>query len=283
MADDVAQHAEPGTVDSGAACLVLLMQFHGLAVDARQLLHNFAVTALGTSEMLRTAKDMNLKAKVIATGWDNLATTPLPAIAERRDGGFFILAKINGDTALIHDPAQPRPQLVQRAALEAEWNGRLVLMSRRAGLGGVAKPFDVSWFIAAMHKYRRLLGEVLIASLFLQIFALLSPLFFQVVIDKVLVHRGMTTLDVLIVGLVAIGIFESLLTALRTYVFAHPPTALMSNSAQNCSATCWRCPSLISRRDGRVMCAERSLAAPPGQLGASCNQFSCLPAFLCDG
>ncbi len=72
-----------------------------------------------------------------------------------------------------------------------------------------------------MHKYRHLLGEILIATFFLQLFALISPLFFQVVVDKVLVHRGLTTLDVLIVGLVTVSIFESVLTALRTYVFSH--------------------------------------------------------------
>ena len=59
------------------------------------------------------------------------------------------------------------------------------------------------------------------ASFFLQIFALISPLFFQVVIDKVLVHRSMSTLDVLVIGLVAISVFESILGMLRTYVFAH--------------------------------------------------------------
>ena len=58
-------------------------------------------------------------------------------------------------------------------------------------------------------------------SLFLQLFALVSPLFFQVVMDKVLVHRGMTTLDVLVIGLVIVVLFESLLNALRTYVFSH--------------------------------------------------------------
>ncbi len=113
MTGDVAQSNQAVT-DTGVACLVLLMQFHGLAVDARQLLHNFGVTALGATEMLRVAKDMSLKAKVIATTWDRLAATPLPAIAERRDGRFFIIAKINGDTALIHDPMQPRPQIVRK-------------------------------------------------------------------------------------------------------------------------------------------------------------------------
>src|SRR5262249_51835711 len=69
--------------------------------------------------------------------------------------------------------------------------------------------------------YRRLLGEVLVASFFLQVFALVSPLFFQVVIDKVLVHRTLSTLEVLIIGLVTIAIFETILAILRTYLFAH--------------------------------------------------------------
>src|SRR5262249_28069950 len=70
-------------------------------------------------------------------------------------------------------------------------------------------------------KYRRLLGEVLVASFFLQLFALISPLFFQVVIDKVLVHRSMSTLDVLMIGLVAIATFELILGVFRTYLFVH--------------------------------------------------------------
>jgi ATP-binding cassette, subfamily B, bacterial HlyB/CyaB len=108
-----------------------------------------------------------------------------------------------------------------REELEAIWDGRLVLMTRRAGLLDLSRRFDITWFLGAIHKYRRLLGEVLVASFFLQVFALVSPLFFQVVIDKVLVHRSMSTLDVLIIGLLAIGVFESVLAVLRTYLFAH--------------------------------------------------------------
>jgi subfamily B ATP-binding cassette protein HlyB/CyaB len=101
------------------------------------------------------------------------------------------------------------------------WDGRLVLMARRASLSDLSRRFDITWFLGAIHKYRRLLGEVLIASFFLQLFALVSPLFFQVVIDKVLVHRGISTLEVLVVGLAAIAVFEATLSTLRTYLFAH--------------------------------------------------------------
>jgi subfamily B ATP-binding cassette protein HlyB/CyaB len=125
------------------------------------------------------------------------------------------------DDVLIHDPTVNRPQVVKRAEFEEGWTGRIVLMTRRASLSDLSRKFDVTWFLQAMHKYRRLLGEVLIASFFLQLFALVTPLFFQVVTDKVLAHRGYTTLDVLVFGLIVVSIFETVLGALRTYIFSH--------------------------------------------------------------
>ena len=208
-------------LDTGLASLVLILRFHGIAIDPAQLAHKFGGSVIGSSEMLRCAKELHLKARVIASDWERLADTPLPAIAERKDGSFLILGKFSGDTVLVQDPVVGRPQVLTRAEFETEWCGRLVLMARRAGLGSLAQSFNIGWFLQAMHKYRRLLGEVLFASFFLQLFALVSPLFFQVVIDKVLVHQGLTTLDVLVFGFVTVAIFESLLTALRTYTFSH--------------------------------------------------------------
>ena len=94
-------------------------------------------------------------------------------------------------------------------------------MTKRASLSDLARRFDITWFLDAIYKYRRLLTDVMVASFCLQLFALVSPLFFQVVIDKVLVHRSMSTLDVLAVGLVAIAFFETVLGILRTYLFSH--------------------------------------------------------------
>jgi subfamily B ATP-binding cassette protein HlyB/CyaB len=108
-----------------------------------------------------------------------------------------------------------------RAQFEAQWTGRIVLMARRASLGDLARRFDITWFLQAMQKYRRMFTEVLVASFFLQLLALATPLFFQVVTDKVLVHRGFSTLDVLVVGVIAVSIFEVVLGGLRTYVFSH--------------------------------------------------------------
>jgi ATP-binding cassette, subfamily B, bacterial HlyB/CyaB len=208
--------------DTGLSELVMLLRFHGLPVDAEQLRHRFGTGApIGIPEMLRCAKDFGLKARAVTTHWPRLSRISLPAIGEHREGGFFLLAKVAEDRVLIHDPKRDQPVVMERDELETVWNGRLVLFTRRVGLSDLTRRFDIGWFLQAMHKYRRLLGEVLVASLFLQVFALVSPLFFQVVIDKVLVHRGLTTLDVLVVGLVAVSVFEAVLAGLRTYVFSH--------------------------------------------------------------
>jgi subfamily B ATP-binding cassette protein HlyB/CyaB len=211
----------PVPIDPGLVVLTTLLRFNGIGVEAAQIRHRFGGAAIGVVEMLRLAKELGVKARAVASDWTRLAGMPLPAIAPLREGGFVFLAKVGDDKVLLQNPAAPRPELMTRAEFEAIWDGRLVLITRRAGLLDLARRFDITWFLGAIRKYRRLLGEVLVASFFLQVFALISPLFFQVVIDKVLAHRGVSTLDVLMIGLVAIGMFETILGVLRTHLFAH--------------------------------------------------------------
>jgi len=207
--------------DPGLEVLVTLLHLQGVAADAAQIAHRLGTDRIGVSEMLRCARDLGLKARAYRTDWSRLARTPLPAIAIMSDGGFLVLAKATEDKVLVQSPLAPRPVLMTRDNLQAIWNGGLILMTRRAGLSDITRRFDITWFLGAIHKYRHLLGEVLIASFFLQLFALVSPMFFQVVIDKVLVHRALSTLDVLIVGLLTISVFETAMGILRTYLFAH--------------------------------------------------------------
>jgi len=208
-------------IDPGLEALVTLLHLQGVAADAEQIRHRLGTDKIGASEMLRCARDLGLKARVYRTDWLRLARTPLPAIATLRDGGFLVVAKAAEDKVLVQSPLAPRPVLMTRDELLAIWDGGLILMTRRAGLSDVTRRFDITWFLGAIHKYRHLLSEVLVASFFLQLFGLVSPMFFQVVIDKVLVHRALSTLDVLVIGLVAISVFETVLGILRTYLFAH--------------------------------------------------------------
>lgn len=226
----MSEHESPHTaaasaaeLDAGLACLVMLARFHQIAADPDQLAHRFNVSGepLGKTEILLAARHLGLQAKAVTSSMDRLDRTPLPALAVDRSGGHFILARFDADKVLIHDPRVERPQVISRDELLVRWGGELILFTSRASLIGEMAKFDFSWFIPAVVKYRKLLGEVLLVSFVLNLFALVTPLFFQVVMDKVLVHRGLTTLDVIAVGLLVVSIFEVILSGLRSYVFAH--------------------------------------------------------------
>ncbi|WP_138472346.1 type I secretion system permease/ATPase [Poseidonocella sp. HB161398] len=209
--------------DTGILCLVSLLQVLGLPADARQLRHQFAEPGrtVSAEAIVRAARRLDLKARLVRPGPARLDRLPVPAIAELASGEFVLLGGVRGEAVLVLDPLSGQVETRDADAFRAEWSGRVILVARRAVLGGAGSSFGISWFVPAILKYKRLFAEVLIASFFLQIAALVSPLFFQVVIDKVLVHRGLTTLDVLVFALVAVSVFEVLLGGLRTYIFAH--------------------------------------------------------------
>ncbi|KRE89695.1 peptidase C39 [Frateuria sp. Soil773] len=203
--------------------LVLLAQFHGIAADAAQMRHDAGRGGdpFDEAALLLAAKKLGLKARAIRQPAERLDRVALPALALRNDGTAFVLARVDGEKALIHDLDQQRPRVLTRQELADRYDGRLLTVASRASMVAELARFDFSWFIPAVVKYRRLLLEVLLVSFFLQLFALVTPLFFQVVMDKVLVHHAMTTLTVITVGLVAITLFNVALTGLRTFVFAH--------------------------------------------------------------
>lgn len=207
--------------------LALVARLHHVACDPALLLHQLGKSASDSfvlDDLLLAAKKLGLRAKRSRTTPDRLTLTPLPALALLKDGSVVVLAQCDGQRVLLQrfaDGAEQRPVIEPFETFVQQWAGELVLVTSRASLAGKLAKFDFSWFIPSLVKHRRLLGEVLLVSFFLQLFALVSPLFFQVVMDKVLVHRGTSTLDVLVVGLVVVLLFESLLTVLRSYVFSH--------------------------------------------------------------
>ncbi len=210
-----------GATDSAAAAFAFLLQLLGLPADPAELVHQSGKITLDETDLLRAARRFPVKARAIDSTLERLGRTPLPALARMNDGRWLILGKAGDGQVLVQDPHQPRPQLLTNSDFSASWTGRLLLMTRRASLGDPHGRFGIAWFIDAVRKYRQPLTDVLIGSFFLQIFTLLTPLFFQVIIDKVFVQRGLSTLYVLTLGLSILTIFEVILGGLRTYLFAH--------------------------------------------------------------
>jgi subfamily B ATP-binding cassette protein HlyB/CyaB len=212
-------------LDSGLSALLTMAALHGIAADEARLRHEFGHEAFTTQEILLSAKSLGMKAKVVQQDPGRLHRAPLPAIAIDKAGGYFIAGKfdadgVNGPRVLIQRPGDP-PEVLNLPDFIDKWAGQLIFFTSRASYAGELAKFDFSWFIPAVIKYRKLLGEVLLISFVLQIIGLATPIFFQVVMDKVLVNHAMETLNVIAVGLLCATLFEALLTGIRTYVFAH--------------------------------------------------------------
>ena len=210
-------------IDTGLMCLVMVAGYHGLAVDQEQLRHTLALgpDGMGSMDILRGARELGLKAREARVSFDRLKRLPMPAIALMEDRKFNVLAKTDSDKVLIFDPGEGRHNLLPKEDFTAKWQQRVILLTYRKSTAPSERPFGLTWFIPSIWKYRKPLFEVLTASLILQVFGLVTPVFTQVIIDKVLVHRGITTLNVLAIGLIAVILFEGLLSILRTYLFTH--------------------------------------------------------------
>ncbi len=216
-----------GSEDSGLIAYATLLAIHRIAVDPGQLRHSLGHNrAIDADDLKRLAKRQDdVRARSIRAGYEKLETIPLPALANGPDG-WFIIGKVAGDEVLIQPPrhssdgVQPQVIKVGRDALQAMWSGELVMITTRESVGSISRAFDVSWFIPQIVKYRRLIGEVLLVTLGINLLGLASPLFFQNVIDKVLVHNTLDTLTILVVGFGIVSVWETLFGWLRTRLYS---------------------------------------------------------------
>ncbi|EGR3426725.1 type I secretion system permease/ATPase, partial [Vibrio parahaemolyticus] len=172
---------------------------------------------------LLAAKSLELKVKPVKKTVERLNFIYLPALVWREDGHHFILTKVSKESNkyLIYDLEQRNPRVLEQSEFEELYQGNIILITSRTSIIGKLAKFDFTWFIPAIIKYRKIFIETLVVSIFLQLFALITPLFFQVVMDKVLVHRGFSTLNIITVALSVVVLFEIILSGLRTYIFAH--------------------------------------------------------------
>ncbi|GAB6852804.1 cyclolysin T1SS permease/ATPase CyaB [Paraburkholderia kururiensis] len=199
---------------------------HGVATDEPQLRHTFGREDFTTATILLAARSLDLHARAIQQDGTRLGKAPLPAVAcERGSGRYFIVAQYrerpDGTALLLIQRSGESPTVVTLDDLLAVWTGELIFFASKASFAGEMAKFDFTWFIPAIVKYRRLLGEILLVSLALQVIGLVTPMFFQVVMDKVLVNHALKTLHVIAIGLVFAILFEATLTGIRSWVFAH--------------------------------------------------------------
>ncbi|MBV9984569.1 type I secretion system permease/ATPase [Bradyrhizobium sp.] len=211
-----------GPTDAGLGCLGLVLAIAGEAFDIERARREYLGPGrvADSQDLLRIAKGEGLKARLSRSSVDRIQALSLPVIAKRRDGTFFVIGR-RTDAGVLVGVAGGPPLAWTLEELDREWSGEILLVVKRERLAGDVVGFGLKWFLPVVKRFSRILAEVLVISVFIQLVALVSPLFFQVVIDKVLVHRALTTLEVLVIGLLLINLADVLLNWLRTYAFAH--------------------------------------------------------------
>ncbi|MHA6720044.1 type I secretion system permease/ATPase [Sphingomonas sp. RS6] len=204
--------------ESGLQALALLLGVHRVATTPEQLRHELGHSESPSGDdLVRLAKrHQGVRAKIVEVPRGALARHPLPAIADGPEG-WFVIGGLTEHGVIIQRAGRAAEQ-VDRDGLDAIWSGTLVLLTTRASAAPQLR-FGFAWFTQQLHRYRRLLAEVLGITFALNLLGLAAPLLFQSVIDKVLIHNSMSTLSVLAFAFLAVSVWEVALGWIRTRVF----------------------------------------------------------------
>jgi hypothetical protein len=261
-------------IDTGLRAICGIAGYYRIAADPHQLERELALTGRisGEDDLVRAARLLGLKARVVrGIGWKRLLRVPLPAILRLGDGSFTVLiARGPGGECRIVNPITRLFREVPPKTLYDEMEPLVVLVTRRfRGEGADPTTFGFRWFLPSIWRYRKPLGHVLLASLFVQIFALVTPIFFF--FSRSSSTRCSPTKDTRPYTSLSPGLHSSAYSTSCCSICAHTRfrtrrTGSMSNSASVYSGICCGFRLPISRRvppDRRSLaCANSKISAP---------------------
>ena len=215
------EEKEQQKLDFGLQCLMTIATYYRIPADAKNIIHLLAMEekAFGDDDLLRASKLLKIKAKSAEIIPEKLSRMTFPAMLKTSDG-YLLILKADGERCLVISEENNVPHVITMEQLSKIWYGKILLFVPRMMQNRDVK-FGFKWFIPTIVKYKAPLLEVLAAAFIMQVLGLLSPLITQSVIDKVLVHNSLSTLDVLAIGLLLIAVFETILSVARNYVFTH--------------------------------------------------------------
>ncbi|HEV2763527.1 MAG TPA: peptidase domain-containing ABC transporter [Pyrinomonadaceae bacterium] len=210
-------------MDCGAASLAMVLRAYGKHVSINRLRDMVNVTREGAAlySIAEAAESLGFHTRGIRATYEHLLKIELPAIAHWEGYHYVVLYEARDDRVVVADPAIGLRRLT-REEFEKGWTGYLLLFEPTPRLEEVEESKTTyGRFLPMLRPYRRLLFEIFLASLLLQLFGLATPVFTQVIVDKVLVHKSTSMLNLLLVGMLIVALFQTATTALRFYLLVH--------------------------------------------------------------
>ncbi|WP_247399301.1 MULTISPECIES: peptidase domain-containing ABC transporter [unclassified Bradyrhizobium] len=206
---------------------------HGIDLPADRLQHAYATEgkAVATDLLLRMAREAGLRAKSVILDWGALCRLgeAYPAIVRLSNDNWIVVLGAGQEAdgvegVTVFDPLadrQSEPLIVDKGRFCARWAGDVVLTKRENLSSDSRRTFGLRWFVPELLRQWRLFGNVALAAILLYALGLVLPIFFQLVIDKVLVHESFTTLYVLTAGATAALVFDATFGFLRRYLLLY--------------------------------------------------------------
>lgn len=210
-------------IQSGLIAFDVICKINNIPVDLRAIVRESGITneEISVEELLLIAKHAEFKAKLKNIDLSDAKKYPFPAIFILKNKTYGVILKpdFENEKALVFIPEEQKAREVTFEELSEIGSGEYIFLSHK--LINEQIKFGFKWFFIEIMKYKRIIAEVMLGSFVVQLFGLVTPLFTQVILDKVIVHRSMSTLDVLGIAFVAVSIFEFLLNLTRNYIFIH--------------------------------------------------------------
>ncbi len=206
--------------DCGIACLVMVGQYWGNRLSLSDLSHRAGVGRSGVSlqTLATTAEGVGFQARPVRASLGQLIKQSKPWIAHWQGDHYVVVYRVRGNQLLIADPAVGRQKLSLQE-FQTHWSGYALLLEPTEQLKALdAEKPSLKRFWGLLTAYRPLIGQIIFASLLIQVFGLVAPLLTQFILDRVIVQRSLVTLNVFAIGLLLFGIWRVSLTAVRQYL-----------------------------------------------------------------
>lgn len=207
--------------DTGLLALAKIATVFDMAVEPRHIQHQLGLGQQAAKELdiQRGAKLLGLHSKVLTTNLAALQTSPLPALTQIGNQ-YHIIAAVNAEQVCVVDSVTGKAQWLAHNDFVQGWSRRVILLAEQA-LAQEQSGFSFSWFKPVLKQHRSSIQKILLVSLFIQVIALVSPLMFQHVIDKVLVSRSYSNLHVLGLAMLVLAVYEPVFNFVRSWLFAN--------------------------------------------------------------
>ena len=177
-------------------------------------------------EMRRLAKLHKFNSEFIKPAAEELREVAVPSITRLKNGAWVMIGACGDESVFFLDAERDQPVAVPLTQFLQVWGGEILTFTPAFTFANFRRKYNLDWFYTVIMHYKRLFGEVMLASLFLQCMGIALPLFTQVVIDKVISNDGLSTLTVLGVAMAIFAVVQSVLNGVRTYIMNHTSTKL---------------------------------------------------------